>query len=120
MVKSPTDGSARIVRTYLDSNGDPNVDLTFDALGSTVMNTLFERAYTSEWQALQSGSTVNAEVWHGYVTQVAGTPTRASPDRLPNAGITPVVIFGTATLALVGGLFWLAWLNRRAARNRTA
>ena len=109
------EGPATIVHKRTDSNGDPLVDLSFDQLGGKVVTAYPENRYMAEWQGWQEGTAVSAELWQGVVTKVAGVPTRGNPDELPNGGLTPVVLFGIATLALLAGMVVLWTLNRRAA-----
>lgn len=112
-------GPAQVVRQYMDTGGNPALDLTFAQLGAKNYPAVLDKSYTSQWQTWKPGSTITAELWQGVVTKVEGLRTRGNPDALPNLGLFPVLVFGGAALACVAAFVWLLWLNRRGRPSRT-
>jgi hypothetical protein len=108
-------GDARIVHKLLPG-ADPRVELAFVDLRGADVTAYLDRSHRSQWDAFQEGSVVQAELWHGNVTMVAGVPTLDNPDTLPESGPGPALIFGIATLACAGFFVWLVMLNRRSSR----
>ena len=97
---------------------DPRVELAFVQLQRGDVTAYLDRSYRAQWDAWQEGSLVQAELWHGTATMVAGLRTLDSPDGLPDSGPVPALVFGTVTLACAGFFVWLMMLNRWARRAR--
>jgi hypothetical protein len=113
------EGQGRILRRWINSNGDLAVDLAFDQLNGKVVIAYMDKTYMSQWQRWQQGSSINVELWKGNVTVVGGIRTGADPDLFPNAGALPVLFFGAATLVLVAGLMWMLRVNSNAGARRS-
>lgn len=110
------ESSAEIVSKHIE-NGDPTVDLSVAELGGKTYTAVLLSNDRPFWDTLQTGSSVSAELWNGYVSRLAGRDTRASPDALPNAGLWPTAIFGFFTLFSIALLIVLLGMNRRAWRR---
>lgn len=108
-------GDARIVHKLLPGR-DPRVEVAFVQAQGANVTAYLDRSYKAQWDTWQEGSVVQAELWHGAVTTVAGVRTLDNPDTLPDSGAGPALIFGTATLACAGAMVWLLVLNLRSRR----
>jgi hypothetical protein len=106
-------GPAQIITKSIDDLGDLTAQLAFTELGGRSVSAYVDKTYSSQWQGWESGTTVNAELWQGEVAVVNGIPTLPNPDKLPNAGLVPVVVFGGATLVLVAWFIFSLILVRR-------
>jgi hypothetical protein len=107
--------SSAVVSAKRLNNGDPEADMTFPQLGGKVYTAVFLTRDKPYWDTLQTGKIASAELWNGYVSKIGGVETRANPDRLPNAGVWPTLIFGFFTLVIVVVLVVLRQTDRRAA-----
>lgn len=106
-------GPAVLARKWSDGNGDLRVDIVLEN-PSVRTSPYIDKAYQARWDGWHDGEQVTAELWHGLVTMVDQTPTEGNPDKLPNAGLLPVVIFSVATLALAGWFVYSLRLVRRS------
>lgn len=110
-------GAAGIVHKGISDRGDPRVELAFVQLPGAAVTGYLDRSHRPQWDTWQEGSVVQAELWHGAATMVAGVTTLQNPDSLPASGLGPPLIFGIATLACAGFFVWLKMLNRRSGRE---
>ena len=106
-------GPAVLTRKWSDDRGDLRLDIAFEN-PSVRTSPYIDKAYQAQWDGWHDGEQVTAELWQGLVTMVDHTPTEGNPDKLPNAGLLPVVIFGVATLALAGWFVYSLSLVRRS------
>ncbi len=111
-------GDARVVHKMMPG-ADPRVELVFVQLPRVDVIAYLYRSHISQWETWQVGSVLQAELWHGNVTMVAGIQTLDNPDILPEVGPGPALIFGAATLACVASFGWLLLLNLRVRREGT-
>lgn len=109
-------GPARIVRTWTNRQGDPSVDVTFAQLGGKLESATLDKAFTSQWQAWQIESEVNAELWNGRLVVVDGVTTLSNPDSFPSPLVVVTLISGAVTLPLVAVGVWWFRLSRHMAR----
>ena len=108
-------GPARIASKSTDSGGFPVARLSFPGLDGRAFDAYLDKSYLSRWQSWETGSTLDAEVWHGYVSVIDGIKTSTNPDTLPNAGLAPGVVFGSLALVLAGWSVFASVLYRRRA-----
>jgi hypothetical protein len=108
-------GAAQIASKSPDSGGSSIARLSFPGLEGRTFNAYLDKSHLATWQGWEIGSTVDAEVWHGYVSMVDGIRTSTNPDTLPNAGLAPAYFFGIPILVLVGGAVYSSVLYRRRA-----
>ncbi len=109
-------GSARVVRTWSDKNGQW-VELAFDQLGGRKVSSDLDPNTPSEWQRWRPENEVKAELWRGLLTVVDGTRTLANPDNYQGTGISVTAwIAGPITVILSIAFVWL-WVQwRRGGR----
>src|SRR5690348_15117203 len=108
-------GVARIANKSPDSGGSSITRLSFPGLEGRTFDAYLDKSHLATWQGWETGSTVDAEVWHGYVSVIDGIQTSTNPDTLPNAGLAPAYCFGIPILILVGGSIYSSVLYRRRA-----
>lgn len=104
---------AQVVSKSTDDRGDLVVRLSFQQLRGRTASAYVDKTDASRSGGLESGGTVNAELWLGEVTVLNGTQTLVNPDKLPNAGLLPVVVFGGATLVMAAWFVYSLKLTRR-------
>jgi len=108
-------GPARIASKSTGSGGSPIATVSFPGLDGRTFDAYLDKSHLATWQSWETGSTVDAEVWHGYVSVIDGIQTVTNPDTLPNAGLLPAFFFGIPTLVLAGWSVFSAVLYRRRA-----
>jgi hypothetical protein len=106
-------GPAVLARKWSDANSNLRVDIVFEN-PSVRTSPYIDKAYQAQWDGWHEGQPVTAELWQGRVTIVDQTPTEGNPDKLPNAGLLPVVIFSVVTLALAAWFIYSLRLVRRS------
>lgn len=74
---------------------DPRVEIKFTQLAGLDVTAYLDRTHTDEWKTWQVGSVLQAELWQGSVTKVAGVETLDNPHNLPEVGPIPTLAFGT-------------------------
>jgi hypothetical protein len=109
-------GDAQVVQKTMPAE-DPRVELKFTQLSGLDVTAYLYRTHTAEWNAWRLGSALQAELWHGNVTKVAGVETLDNPDTLPEVGPIPWLILAAATLACAAGFAWFLLLNLRSGRG---
>ncbi len=109
-------GDAQVVSKTMPAQ-DPRTELKFIELSGLDVTAYLHRTHTAEWNNWEVGTILQAELWQGSVTKVAGVETLDNPHTLPEIGPGPAIIFGAMALVCGAGIAFYLLLNIRSARG---
>ena len=112
-------GTAGIVSTWQDRYG-LEVDVAFAELSGQSVTGLIDQSNLAQWQSWTQGQQVEAEQWHGSLTEIAGLKTKNNPESWGVSNYGPASwIFGVVSVLLAATFAWWLTLWRRAKRKES-
>ncbi len=102
-------GQARLVRTWRDTR--LYAEVTFDSMPGRTLETNWPTTHEPDPASVEPGATVDAEIYGGKVTQLAGQHTVDNPENVPKDLWVLSVFFGVLGLPAL----FLGWQTARSA-----